>query len=353
MNKSLIKRAALSNKYYAEEIEGGYIIPCNLIKEDGTYINLSDNRKEAIVKNQSSFSINFEKDIKKLEKDLQGDTSYLLYIKEFPIPLDKGLWREIIKEEGLCEAIKPDLWNKNYLLLDYLFYKSGFIVEIDSNYHDDKLIDDKIRDRYVYMKHGLDTVRYYEYGKSSSKNYYRSLKREFNKRIIPLYQLGIYNKAWIDFSDIITDNFIIQNSKPLEFIQKLFMYTKREYKRGIVVTLRDIYNIDPYNFGIFSTQDQVNLFLDNIEINLKYVFGKTFIVHRSMQYTVEEVMWAVENKNNPNIWDILRGNSIPRWIVSLIGLPRQSDRVNLGNIQDVEDDEVIKLVKNLKFYEYF
>lgn len=64
MNKDLIKRAALSNKYYAEEIEGGYIIPCNLIKEDGTYINLSDNRKEAIVKNQSSFSINFEKDIK-------------------------------------------------------------------------------------------------------------------------------------------------------------------------------------------------------------------------------------------------------------------------------------------------
>lgn len=79
MNKSLIKRAALSNKYYAEEIEGGYIIPCNLIKEDGTYINLSDNRKEDIVKNQSSFSINFEKDIKKLEKDLQGYVLFALH----------------------------------------------------------------------------------------------------------------------------------------------------------------------------------------------------------------------------------------------------------------------------------
>ena len=356
MNEQFIKRAAMSNRYFAEEIEYGYVIPTHIFKNTRKEerIEISSSRRSALMNNGSSFSRNFEKDLEKLKGESQGiNEKYFQYIKEFPVPLDKIIWENLIRSEGVEEGERDKLWNKNYILLDYFFPKSGIIVEIDSDFHKDKIIDDRVRDNYLYRKYGLDTIRFYNYGENiiSSVNSYKSLKKEFVSRVSSLYQCGIYNNTIMDFSDLITETFIIENKEALSFIQKLFRYTGREGKRGIVVTMRDVYNIDPYNFGIFTGQMQSQEFLDNIEMTLKYVFNVKLKIHNSMQYTVEDVMWAVNNKDNPGKWDIV-GDEVPYWLGSIFGNPGTKDLKN-RKICGNRDDNVCDLVANLRFYKYF
>ena len=49
MNTDLIKIFAMGCKYYAEEIEQGYIIPTYLLKEDNTHISIIKNRRDALI----------------------------------------------------------------------------------------------------------------------------------------------------------------------------------------------------------------------------------------------------------------------------------------------------------------
>ena len=70
-----------------------------------------------------------------------------------------------------------------------------------------------------------------------------------------------------------------------------------------------------------------------------------------MQYTVEDVMWAVNNKDNPGKWDIV-GDEVPYWLGSIFGNPGTKDLKN-RKICGNRDDNVCDLVANLRFYKYF
>lgn len=130
-----------------------------------------------------------------------------------------------------------------------------------------------------------------------------------------------------DFSDIIVNNFIISNKGALEFIDKLYRYiggyNNFKFRKGIILTLRDIYNIDSRNFGVFTNKDQLNMFLDNIIGIMRSVFKVSLHIHQSMLYTIEEVLWALSEKTNTSRWDNIRGTKIPYWITRIFGNPEQ------------------------------
>lgn len=359
MNTDLIKIFAMGCKYYAEEIEQGYIIPTYLLKEDGSHISILKNRKDALIANESSFSKKFEEDMEKIKNELTQEKDFTKYIKEFPVPImDRELWEEILSKEEVPKT-RTELWEKHYILSDYFFYKAKFIVEIDSSYHDEKAIDDRVRDTYMYFKYGLPTYRFYEYGKSDITRikFYKSIKKNIKNSYSSLSGLNVYNNYMFDFSDIIVNNFIISNRGALEFIDKLYRYiggyNSFKFRKGVILTLRDIYNIDPRNFGIFTNKDQLEIFLDNVIGMMKSVFKVSLHIHQSMLYTIEEVLWALSEKNNLGKWNLINLDNIPFWITSIFGKPTTKEiKNNVTNIVGNTDDNIQDLITNLKYYGY-
>lgn len=352
MNRDLIKIHALSNKYYAEEIEEGYIIPSFLYKDDGSTINLKDNRDKAILNNSSNYSSKFEIDFENYRNSSKINKQFTKYIKEFPIIIDKNIWNNLLVHENIPKD-RTDIWNINYFLLDYLLYNSRIIIEIDSTFHEDRLILDKLRDKYIHLKYGLDTIRFYEYGKSTitSNKYIKNLDKLLKSK----YQLySISNKISIDYSSIIENNFIRDNKNLLIFIDKIYNYSQRYFEQGIVLTYRDIYNIDPHNFGIFTTKDSLELHLDTVVLEFKKIFNVQLYIHPTLQYTVEEVKWALSNKNNPDKWNIIRGSNIPHWLLTIFGKPDLKDRINWNNISKITktDDNINNLINKLNEFNY-
>lgn len=306
------------------------------------------------------FSKKFEEDIEKIKNELTQEKDFTKYIKEFPVPImDRELWKEILTKEKVPKT-RTELWEKHYILSDYFFYKAKFIVEIDSSFHDEKAIDDRVRDTYMYFKYGLPTYRFYEYGKSTivRGKFYKSIKKNIKNSYSSLSGLNVYNNYMFDFSDIIVNNFIISNKGALEFIDKLYRYiggyNNFKFRKGIILTLRDIYNIDSRNFGVFTNKDQLNMFLDNIIGIMRSVFKVSLHIHQSMLYTIEEVLWALSEKTNTSRWDNIRGTKIPYWITRIFGNPEQNDRVNWNNMEKEKiDDNIQELINNLQKFGYF
>ena len=345
--EDLIKIYALSNKYYSEEINNGYFIPTNIFKPDGSEINLSSNRQSALLNNSSSYSNNFENDIKNLSSEINPE--FISYLKEFPIILDKLVWEELLKDENVSKD-RTDLWCKNYILLDYFFPKARVIYEIDSSFHKDRLVYDRLRDKYVRVKYGLDTIRLYEYGKDpiSHSKLLKNLKKELYSRY-NLYSNS--NRIIIDQSDIILNNFIRKNNVILGFISKIFRYTGRYIKGGIALTDKDIYNIDPYNLGVFTLSDQYKLFTTNIVNLMKSIYNIRLYIHSSNQYTIFDVIWAISKKDDPMRWTYLDSKNIPIWITKIFGKPTTKE---LGNykISNNNDDNIESLLDKIRIFGY-
>ena len=73
MDIELIRKFALKSDLYASRIEFGYEIPKTLRRFDGRIVYLLNNRKEALRKNGSSFSRNFESDMNTSITILKGN----------------------------------------------------------------------------------------------------------------------------------------------------------------------------------------------------------------------------------------------------------------------------------------
>lgn len=82
--------------------------------------------------------------------------------------------------------------------------------------------------------------------------------------------------------------------------------------------MRNIYNIDSRNFGVFTNKDGKYV-LDNIIGIMRSVFKVSLHIHQSMLYTIEEVLWALSEKTNTSRWDNIRGTKIPYWITQIFG----------------------------------
>lgn len=94
-------------------------------------------------------------------------------IKEFPFPIaNKFRHREIARKVAnkYCKTddeksqLINKIWNKIYYIVDYHFYNLGLVVELDSHFHDDKPLEDFIRDLYLEEEYGIRTLRVVGYG---------------------------------------------------------------------------------------------------------------------------------------------------------------------------------------------
>ena len=94
-------------------------------------------------------------------------------------------------------------------MVDYFIHDYNFIVEIDSQYHNEEY--DKARDDYIKREYGLDIIRFYEYGRDANQKFLDDFEFLVNycKRLnvvpvkISYSDSIIYNYLYINF-DIIT-----------------------------------------------------------------------------------------------------------------------------------------------------
>ena len=276
MDINLIKNYVIKSNIYTRELEG-YFIPTFIKESDGFEIPLYNNIKQALVKNSSPYSRDFENSI---DRSLR----YTKYIKEFPIIIEnKELWSNIL----FCLNLENNS-NNSYFLLDYFFPHLGFCVEIDSSYHDSRELYDKARDLYVYKEYGIETLRFYKYSSNSTeynelfnKTINSKLKLFRNSSLITLRQIPI------DYSNTIMNNFIQKNRQALEFIDNLVNYLgpwKFYINNTIKLSHLELGRIDCFTFNknilsnplIKGSPEQ--LLLDGIVLLLKQIYNKDLII---------------------------------------------------------------------------
>lgn len=130
-----------------------------LTKSNSSIKNLETDREERLKDSTLCNNKTFEDFISRLVKSTYKGGE-LLYIKEFPLPVDREKWRSICRKR--FNNILGEVYWKNYVVLDYFFPVLGIAVELDSSYHEDD--KDSLRDIYVKQDYGITTIRIKSYG---------------------------------------------------------------------------------------------------------------------------------------------------------------------------------------------
>lgn len=251
MDKKILKRYLRGNNRYSFMVDG-YLFPKFLISTKNNIIDLEDNREQNLHQG-SRWSPNFKNFL---------DTEYksVRYIREFPIIIkDRKLWKSLCIKYQLDE----DKLGRNYFLVDYFMPDFNLLVEIDSQLHE---IDyDKARDEYIRLKYGLETLRFYEYGRYSYqtfennfqflKNYCRchgSTPIKFNHKFLIMSSYIIINRKVIPtiqrFEKLVLSkkgiNKIVLSRNNLSEAEYLLLLYKIKYLYEFINYFKTLYNID-------------------------------------------------------------------------------------------------------------
>lgn len=228
-----------------------YILPKLLMTTKGKVIDLEQNRLKSLLQG-SAWSPNFQEFLDNRYKSVK-------YIREFPVIIkNRGLW------ESLCEKhnLEEDKLGCNYFLADYFIKDYNFIVEIDSQLHEDDY--DNARDEYMEIEYGLLTRRFYEYGRTNYQtflnnfqflvSFYKNLGavpinfgygstiienyKQINEEIIPIIERfeGLIANKKVDT--------IILSDKTLSLSEYWTLIGKTEYLEEIINYFRLMYNIN-------------------------------------------------------------------------------------------------------------
>lgn len=341
MNRDLIKIHALSNKYYAEEIEEGYIIPSFLYKDDGSTIDLKGNRNNSKLNSNSSYSTNFKNDLIKYKQYNNSNISN--YITEFPFIInDSILWNKLLDIEGAPMDDKNR--TKKYFIFDFLFPNIGTIVEIDSNLH--TLYYDRARDKYVKIKTGIETIRFFEYGEDpfKRKDYWKSFLEKINK-----ISTNRINKITIDQSEIIVDNYIRDNKFSVNSSNIIESYVGEELFKitdGIILTYSDLVSILPNYFNQFIEINQLNINIEYLKDFFKNILKKDLIIFPTNNYSYKIIYYLLSGFYD-NGWNLFINNNIstlPGWVKKMFGkIPKEyRDNISYNNLNDNTIEEFIK-----------
>ena len=230
MNKKILRRYLRGNVRYTFKIDE-YLFPKYLITSKNYVIDLERNRQSNLYQG-SRWSPEFR-------RFLDTKYKYVRYIREFPIIIRKRkLWK------SLCEKyqLDKDKQNRNYFLVDYFMPNFNLIVEIDSQLHNTEY--DKARDEYIQTVFGLETLRFYEYGKDNYKTF------ENNFQFFIRYCKYI-NSTPIRFNylGIVIIYYVMINYEILRIIDKIeryLRYNKRSAElrlNSFVISKEDIYHL--------------------------------------------------------------------------------------------------------------
>lgn len=253
METKRLKRYLRGNDRYTFMVDG-YRFPKFLNTTKSKVIDLEDNREQNLHQG-SRWSPNFKNFLDTKHKSVK-------YIREFPILIrDRKLWK------ALCTRYQlgGDKLSRNYFLIDYFMPDFNLLVEIDSQLHE---IDyDKARDDYIRLKYGLETIRFYEYGRYSYQTFednFQFLKcycryhgstpikfnylgvviksyKTINYRILPIIdkieRYLLYNKRTV----LALDNYIISKSdlyylsNKLDKFYEVCSYIKYQYNVDVII----------------------------------------------------------------------------------------------------------------------
>lgn len=157
MRKKKLLRYLRGNGDYTFKIKN-YLIPKQFVTVKNNPIDLEQNRENNLIQG-STWSPKFRKFLDTKHKSIG-------YIREFPLIIkDQKLWLSLCK----IYQVPKGLWCRNYFMADYFIHDYNFIVEIDSQYHNEEY--DKARDDYIKREYGLDIIRFYEYGRDANQKF--------------------------------------------------------------------------------------------------------------------------------------------------------------------------------------
>lgn len=280
MNKNLIKSFVLNSNYYTLNIDNIYKIPKFIHTINNNQINLENIRNTMINSDKSTYEPEFIKYVDKLKEKADKRKVLYNYLREFPIIIEnRELWKDILNNLNILE---DKYINTNYFLLDFFFYESDLIVEIDSNYHNGRELYDKARDIYIKETFGIDTLRFFEYGKNNidtdiySSLFNKSIKEMYNKRFKLNMRSG---PVFIDFTETLINNYIIDNKSALLFIDSLYRFLKEDrFNKNITIEYSDLHKIYPKVFKLnteYKECSQEFLLINNIRNVIFEIYGKT------------------------------------------------------------------------------
>ncbi len=258
-----IEQFCRENKYNSFQIDDyNYQIPKAL--------NIEAHRVELLT-NESSFETSFKHDVDiLLGKKKKG----LEYIQEFPIVIDNlDLWNYSL---DCFKETNEDFRNRKYFMLDFLLPSSGIIIEIDSIYHKEKELYDQARDFYISSRFGLETIRFFEYGKDPI------LRKEYKSRLEKQAKLSYQDRSRnsnclveIDQTDAIVYYYFKVNRGPLILIEKLMRH-----------------------FGLFKFKTTSMLEIDSKQLKKLYPEIK--------KYTQEELDLFINTPVKTQLWNLFK-----------------------------------------------
>lgn len=197
MRKKKLLKYLIGNRDYTFKIKN-YLIPKQFVTVKNNPIDLEQYRENNLVQG-STWSPKFREFLDNKHKSIG-------YIREFPLIIkDQNLWLSLCKIYQVPKVLR----SRNYFMVDYFIHDYNFIVEIDSQYHNEEY--DKARDDYIKREYGLDIIRFYEYGRDANQKFLDDFEFLVNycKRLnvvpvkISYSDLIIYNYLYINF-DIAT-----------------------------------------------------------------------------------------------------------------------------------------------------
>lgn len=349
MDRELLRNSVLRNNNYAMKIEDNYIIPTFLINESGEKEKLSDIRNY-IDPYKENYISNLRKDIKNLKLSFQDCYKDLFrYILKFPIIIeDRSLWNKILDVKGI--NINDPIRNLKILMLDLFFTKIDLYIDFSTNKN--STIYYEAKDRYLKIKYGLETIRYNNYGESNiSRNIDRKYLEDYIKNFIKNNENYNNLQSLILPENTIIDNYLSDYQGAFNFINRLKSYlsdTFYLYDR-LVITKKDVYNIDPDDFDINTNIRNENCYIDSISTVLKEVYKKDIYIHNTLEFSFKNIMWALKIiESNMFSWDIFIGKKIPYWIIKLFGYPPKEYHNKLILKNDKNDGGIDKFLEELK-----
>lgn len=209
------------------------------------------------------------------------DREIIIFIEEIEY------WRFLLKSIGITDL---NLYNKNFVSLDFFDPRVLLNVEIDSEqYHQRKDID-FVRDQYLSQIFGIKTIRLY--GTTLNQNCW--LIDDFYKH----NNLQHVNPELFRFKNTSYNHFEKKFESELGVLETLFefpIYNKNFWRRGLIVTQKDIREL-----GISEkSMEKLKIFLE------KYYLQPLSIIKNSNQYTAKEAFIVLSQNcplDNQNKW---------------------------------------------------
>lgn len=291
-----------------------------------------DWRKQRL-ESRSPNEVNFRDKIYEL-KAISPSSIELDFEEEVQIFIeDRVLWNEILDHFKISQE-SPDR-TKNFFQVDFYFYNSGVIFEVDSDYHNDSVLEDKARDKYLELKYGLVVYRCFYYSPKihNLQDFLELLKTRLGNKVDLNFRFTFERLLRHKEKDILGNLLRIENYTNGDIIYS---------RKNIAFTMKDLYLSEwveeNRDYRITNDMTRVSKFFEDY-------FSRIFYIHPgSSEYTCQEVIDLLEC-NDP--WEKWKNKIIPGWVIGILGKPPRGFKYDTSKGYG-KSKEFVKKLQELK-----